>query len=298
MAVKRPSRKNAGIMPKRKEPTKNAILARKVSKLLEVMRALRSEKGCPWDKKQTHATLKPYLIEECAEFLDAVDENDRDNILEELGDILLHIVFHSQIAHENGNFTFEDVVEAVTNKLIRRHPHVFGEKFADTPDRVIELWQEVKKKEKPDKKKSELDGIPHHFPALFRAEEIQKRAAKFGFDWESSSQIIAKIEEELGELKEALKLSDKKKIEEEIGDLLFSIVNLARFLKGHSAEELLARTTAKFKKRFVYIEQKLAETGRTPAESNINEMDSLWNEAKKKVIKKSEKSKSQNLKKN
>ncbi len=259
---------------------RNAKLDKKLRKLLGVMGTLRSDKGCPWDREQTHSSLKPYLIEECAEFLDAVDAKDRDNILEELGDILLHIVFHSQIAKENGTFEFEDVVEAVTDKLVRRHPHVFANELAGDSADVIEIWQEVKKKEKGRARESHLDGIPHHFPALFRAEEVQKRAAKIGFDWDNSQDIVSKIEEEFQELKHAMKEEDSDRINEEIGDLLFSVVNLARFLKGPSAEELLAKTNSKFKSRFMYIEKKLKEKGSSPDKSSLAEMDSLWKEAK------------------
>ncbi len=267
-------------MPSMKQdPSKK--LPEKVRKLLDVMKKLRSEIGCPWDKEQTHESLKPYLMEECAELLDAIDEKDRDGILEELGDVLLHIVFHSQIADENNSFAFEDVVDSVTDKLIRRHPHVFSDLSAKDSEEVLKLWQDVKKTEKGKNYDSHLDGIPRHFPALFRAEEFQKRAAKVGFDWNSPEQIMEKIEEELAELKEALAKNEKSMINEEIGDMLFSIVNLARFLKGPSAEELLAKTTEKFKRRFKYIERKLKEKGSSPEKSTLLEMDNLWNESKK-----------------
>lgn len=254
----------------------------KVLKLLEIMRKLRSEEGCPWDREQSHVTLKPYLVEECAELLDAIDEADRNSIVEELGDVLLHIVFHSQIGVENGTFSFEDVVDVVSEKLIRRHPHVFADSLADNTEDVLRLWQEVKKKEKGGMEpESCLDGIPRHFPALHRAEEIQKRAAKKGFDWTSPVQIVEKIEEEVRELKESLAEGDKIKIEDEIGDVIFSAVNLARFLRGKSAEEIVATTTEKFKKRFRHIEKRLKEKGSSLEDSTLEEMDKLWDEAKK-----------------
>jgi tetrapyrrole methylase family protein/MazG family protein len=253
----------------------------KIRKLIDVMKKLRSENGCPWDKEQTHNSLKPFLVEECAELLDAIDDGDKDNVLEELGDILLHVVFHAQIASETRSFDFDDVVDVVTKKLIRRHPHVFGGKKAGDSAEVLEIWREVKKKEKERIVKSSLDGIPRHFPALHRAAEIQKRAAKLGFDWSSHEQIIEKIEEELDELKKALKKGRITEINEEIGDLLFSVVNLSRFLKGPGADELLAATTLKFSRRFKFIEKKLLEKGKTPEQSSLAEMDGLWNEAKK-----------------
>ncbi len=253
----------------------------KIVKLLEIMRKLRSDEGCPWDREQSHSTLKPYLVEECAELLDAIDEADRNSIVEELGDVLLHIVFHSQIGVENGTFSFEDVVDVVSEKLIRRHPHVFADSSADSSEDVLLLWQEIKKKEKGrSEPESCLDGIPRHFPALHRAEEIQKRAAKKGFDWTTPDQIVEKIEEEVSELRESIAEGDKKKIEDEIGDVIFSAVNLARFMGGKSAEEILAATTEKFKKRFKHIEKSLREKGSSLEASTLGEMDKLWNEAK------------------
>ncbi len=257
-----------------------------LQKLLDVMKTLRSEKGCPWDREQTHESLKPFLIEECAELLDAIDDGDKDAVLEELGDILLHVVFHAQIADEGGRFDFADIIETIVAKLVRRHPHVFGSAKADDPEKVLHLWKQIKKEEKRSKgivRKSLLDGIPRHLPALKRAEDLQRRAAKVGFDWQRPRQIIAKIEEELKELKAALNKGRRRMIEDEIGDLLFSTVNLSRFLKTASAEELLARTNAKFARRFNYIEDRLREKGRTPETSTIEEMDCLWNESKKKA---------------
>jgi tetrapyrrole methylase family protein/MazG family protein len=249
-----------------------------VDDLIDLMRHLRSEKGCPWDKEQTHASLKQYLIEESAEFLDAVDDKDNDGMKEELGDILLHIVFHSQMASERGAFDFSDVADGVVQKMRRRHPHVFGNSRAKDSAEVLEMWEKIKKGEK--KKTSAVSGL-RNLPALFRAHEVQKKAAKCGFDWRSEDEIISKIEEELTELKAAMRKGAVDEIEDEIGDMLFSLVNLARFLKHKNAEEILAVTTTKFQKRFHHIEQELKNRNKTFSDSNIQEMESLWQEAKK-----------------
>lgn len=252
-----------------------------INDMLNVMKILRSKKGCPWDREQTHQSLKKYLIEECAEFLDAVDDKDDEGMKEEIGDVLLHVIFHCQIASERGAFNFHDVVNNLCKKLRRRHPHIFGDSRpkADSSKDVLQIWEDVKKKEGK-KEKSNVDGL-RHFPALFRAEEVQKKAAKVGFDWNNSTDILDKIKEELTELEEAMNQKSRAKIEEELGDMLFAIVNLARFLKGKSAEEILAKTTAKFQKRFRFIEKKLAKKGKTPSQSTISEMESLWKMAKK-----------------
>ncbi|MCK5843426.1 MAG: nucleoside triphosphate pyrophosphohydrolase, partial [Victivallales bacterium] len=195
-----------------------------IFRLLDVLSALRSDNGCPWDKEQTHSSLKKFLVEECAELLDAIDDGDDDHIREELGDVLLHIVFHSKIAEQEERFTFDDVAKAITEKMIRRHPHVFADARADNPDEVLEIWQGVKKKEKPPKhEESILDRVPRHFPALARADELQKRAAKVGFDWKRPEQIVEKIEEELTELKSAFESGDDASIDDEIGDLMFAV---------------------------------------------------------------------------
>lgn len=257
---------------------------RPIDQLVSVMEKLRSEKGCPWDREQTHSSLKKHLMEECAELMDAIDDKDQEGICEELGDLLMHIVFHSRIAEENKTFTFEDVARGITEKMIRRHPHVFGDRKAENSGEVVEMWESIKKQEKKERnreRKSLMDGIPRHLPALFRAHEMQRKAAKVGFDWNDSGQIVAKIEEEMEELKKALASGDEKSVNEEIGDLIFSAVNLARFRKEKSAEEILAGTIQKFERRFRYIEEKLASAGKSAETSSPEEMDSLWNEAKK-----------------
>jgi tetrapyrrole methylase family protein/MazG family protein len=253
----------------------------KISELVEVIRTLLSENGCPWDREQTHSTLKKFLIEECAELLDAIDDNDDEGICEELGDILMHIVFHSAIAEKEGRFSFDDVIEVVTAKMIRRHPHVFGTETAENADAVLDIWHKVKSEEKGDRGfTSVLDGIPRHMPALSRARDLQKKAAKVGFDWEKQEQVLEKIEEELEELKQAFASGDNSAIEEEIGDLLFAVVNFSRFRKGTPAEELLAKANEKFINRFRYIEQQLKKQGKTPDDASIEEMEFLWNKSK------------------
>lgn len=255
-----------------------------IKTLLKIMRRLRSEKGCPWDREQTHESLKKYLIEESAEFLDSVDDGDDEGMKEELGDVLLHIVFHSAIAEERGAFSFNDVVEDICGKMMRRHPHVFGKSKASNSKEVLKIWENIKKDEKKadGKSKSAVAGV-RHYPALFRAHEIQKKAEKHGFDWRCKEEVVEKIEEELVELKAALKGGKRNEIEEELGDMLFSLVNLSRFLKGKTAEELLAATNAKFQERFMFIESELHKKGKTVGESNIDEMEKLWRRSKEKV---------------
>ncbi len=255
-----------------------------MKELVDVMRKLRSPEGCPWDRKQTHRSLMPFLLEECGELLDAIDAEDDENFREELGDVLMHIVLHSVMAEERGTFSFDDVVRAIVAKMKHRHPHVFSDASASTPEEVVGLWEKVKAKEPshaPGKEASILDGVPNHCPALIQAEKIQKKAAKVGFDWSTQEQILDKIEEEVGELRAAMKSGEEEHIDDELGDLLFAVANLSRFRKRDSSELLLARANKKFKKRFAYIEKKLAEQHRAPEECTLEELDALWNEAKK-----------------
>jgi len=248
-------------------------------RLITIMARLRSPAGCPWDKEQTHQSLKPYLIEETYEVIDAIDQNDDDEIVEELGDLLLQIVFHSQIASEENRFTIDDVAGAIVDKLIRRHPHVFGDVQADTPDEVVKNWEAIKASEKPTKRTSLLDGIPQHLPALFRAQRLQEKAARVGFDWDHIADVAKKLREETEELINAHKTSSREEIQEEFGDLLFALVNLSRFL-NISPEEALTQTNEKFRTRFRYIEAELASVGKTPQDATLHEMDKLWEAAK------------------
>lgn len=255
-----------------------------MQKLVDIMKALRAPDGCPWDKVQTHKSLKKCSMEECAELMDAIEEEDSPGMCEELGDLLMHVVLHSVIAEERGAFTFDDVVQGINAKMIRRHPHVFGdEKVNDTAD-VLKLWETVKKQEHKNDRKSLMDGIPYHCPALLQAEKMQKKAAKVGFDWNSQEQILEKIKEELAEVEGAISEGNEEHIDEELGDFLFAVTNLVRFRKRNSSEDLLAAANRKFVKRFRYIEEKLEEQGKDIENVSLEEMDSLWNEAKKKGI--------------
>ena len=265
-------------------------MSEKFNELVKVMKRLRAPGGCPWDAEQTYATLAPYLLEETYEAFDAIQEADETgdtmNLREELGDVLLQVVFHSTIAAEKGDFTIDEVIEGVTNKLVFRHPHVFGDKTLETADDVLSNWDELKKAERAQTGKIEkqrdsiLDEISRHFPALLEGLKISKKAAKTGFDWENAEQIFEKLNEEIGELKEAINENESDKISEEIGDLLFVIVNLARKLKVEP-ETALKKTNRKFRKRFAFIESQLKSQNKTLEDSNLEEMDALWNEAKK-----------------
>lgn len=253
--------------------------------LLDLMAQLRHpEKGCPWDVKQDFTTLIPYIIEEAYEVVDAIERNDLDDLRSELGDLLLQVVFHSQIASEQGHFTFEEVSEAICDKLVRRHPHVFGDAvFANDAERH-QAWEQAKADERQEKNKSPeqtsvLDGVPTSLPALLECEKIQNRAAHFGFDWTTVEPVFDKVQEELDEVKEAWLSGDQAHIEEEIGDLLLVAVNLARHLKVNP-ELALKHSTKKFSRRFQYIEQQVAKSGRDLTNCALAELDAYWDEAK------------------
>ena len=251
-------------------------------RLVDIMARLRAPDGCPWDREQNHETLKPYLIEEAYEVLDAIDDEDPKGLTEELGDVLLQVVFHAQVAREAGHFEIEDVARAISDKLVRRHPHVFGDVEAKNSDEVLVNWEQIKSEERKEKGKenaSQMDGIPRHLPALQCAERIQKKAARVGFDWETTEEIAAKAREEVEEFIEVLASGDRDKMLDELGDVLFSIVNLARFV-GLPPEEALTRTNTKFIRRFNYIEEKLRRRGTTPEASTLEEMDELWEQSK------------------
>jgi len=247
--------------------------------LVEIMRRLRGPDGCPWDREQTHRSLIPYLLEEVYEVIDSIESNNPQQLREELGDLLLHVVFHCQIAAEQEFFAVEDTISAITTKLIQRHPHIFSQKKDLTPEEVTQNWEKIKLREKHGSGESALSGIPRTAPALLKAFRLQQKAARFGFDWERWQDVLRKTEEEIGELKKAIEQETAEKIEEEIGDLLFAVVNLARFVKV-DPETALNRMNRKFMERFQYIERKLAERGKNLNDSNLEEMDALWNEAK------------------
>jgi ATP diphosphatase len=267
--------------------------SRDVSRLIEIMRALRQPvTGCPWDVEQTFATIAPYTLEEAYEVADAVARGDLVDLREELGDLLLQVVFHAQMADEQGAFDFGGVVEAITTKLIRRHPHVFGPKNDLTPDEVKAQWDLIKAEEKAeraaaraaaglpdDRGASILDGVPDALPALTRAEKLQGKAAKVGFDWGAVGPVLDKIEEEIAETREALAAGRAERIAEEIGDLLFAMTNLARHARV-DPEEALRAANRKFARRFAHVETRLAARGKRPEQSTLDEMDALWNEAR------------------
>ena len=251
-------------------------------KLLYIMAQLRGPEGCPWDKKQDFYSLKPYIIEEAYEVVEALEEKNMDSLKEELGDLLLQVIFQAQIGKEKEIFDIDDIIRTISNKLIRRHPHVFGKKKVDTSQEVKKLWEEIKSEERNNKSKgSLLDNISKVQPALNQAYEIQLKAAEVGFDWDNIEDVVKKIDEEVLELKEVL--DDKKvdKIEDELGDLLFAVVNLSRF-KKINPEIALLRTINKFKKRFKYIEEMVEKEDEDINEVSLKKLDSYWNQAKEK----------------
>lgn len=252
-----------------------------VQELVRILARLRAEDGCPWDREQTHLSLKPYLVEESAEFLDALDDGDDHAMAEELGDILLQLVFHCQIAREDGRFDLQEAARLCCEKMIRRHPHVFGEAQADDANAVLDQWDKIKATEKgKEARASAVSGVPRHLPALHRARDIQKKAAKVGFDWPELDGVLAKIEEELQETREALRQGDSAAVAEEIGDLLFAVVNLSRF-QGECPEQLLHGTVRKFQARFAAMEALIAEQGRSLNECDLDRMEAAWQQAKR-----------------
>lgn len=257
------------------------------ARLVATMRRLRAPDGCPWDREQTIASLKPYLLEETYEVMDAIEREDWAALSEELGDLLLQPVFQAEIAASEGRFTITEPLEAIVEKLIRRHPHVFGTVEAETSDEVLRNWEQIKRGEKARKAEangerddaSMLDSLPRALPALAEAQRITSRAAKVGFDWPGIREVLEKLHEEIGELDEARKAGDVDKVEDEFGDLLFVMANLSRFLKV-DAEQALRRTNLKFRERFAYVERRLREQNREIQDSTLEEMESLWQEAK------------------
>ena len=254
----------------------------KFGELLDVMAQLRGANGCPWDKEQTHRSLKPCLLEETYELLDALDDGDPNKLREELGDVLLQIVFHSQIASEEGRFTVKEVISQLTDKLVRRHPYVFaGEPLPEDTAAVLKQRLQIKANEKKEgEAESALGNVPKAMPALARAQRITARASHLGFDWPEIAPVWSKVEEEIKELKNAAATDDRHRIGEELGDLIFSLVNLARFL-DLEAEEALARTIDRFTRRFRHIETRLKVAGKRLDQSSLEEMDKLWEEAKR-----------------
>jgi nucleoside triphosphate diphosphatase len=249
------------------------------TRLVAIMAQLRAPGGCPWDREQTFDTIKPYLLEETYEVLDAIDSRDWQELADELGDLLLQVVFFSQMAAEQGYFDVADSIAAINSKLIRRHPHVFGDGDAKTAADVLRRWDEIKATEK-DRPKGLLAGIPRSLPSLVEAQKIAAKAAGAGFDWENIDQVFDKMREELGELDEARKEGAQEKIEDEVGDLLFVLVNVARFLKV-DPEQALRKTNTKFRRRFAHVEDGLDAQGKTLDAASIGEMEELWQAAKR-----------------
>lgn len=264
-----------------------------ITRLIEIMEALRQpETGCPWDVVQTFETIKPYTLEEAYEVADAIERADMDDLCDELGDLLLQVVFHARMAEEAGDFAFGDVVEAITRKMIRRHPHVFARSDADTPQAVKLQWDQIKQAEKAERRdrrarrglpedaaKGHLGSVQRSFPALVEALKLQERAAKVGFDWSSPEPILDKIEEEIAELREALTSNDKAKVADELGDLIFAVVNIGRHV-GADPEMALRGTNTKFRRRFSHIETTLDANGENLEEATLERMEELWQAAK------------------
>ncbi|MEL6436727.1 MAG: nucleoside triphosphate pyrophosphohydrolase [Pseudomonadota bacterium] len=270
--------------------------SRDIARLLEIMRRLRDpQTGCPWDVEQTFATISPYTIEEAYEVADAIERDDMIDLPDELGDLLLQVVFHARMAEEGGYFDFGDVVEAITRKMIRRHPHVFGDETVRGQKLAKGAWERIKGEEKAEKRAARvasgsgvdteglapslLDDIPRALPATSRALKIQKRMATVGFDWDQAAPILDKLEEEIAEVREAMALGEREKVRGEVGDLLFVVVNLARHL-DIEPEDALETTNRKAMSRFRYIEQQLAARGKSPKDVGLDEMEALWQAAK------------------
>jgi len=259
----------------------NKLIAQTYIELLEVLRKLRAPEGCPWDRKQTSESLVPYLLEETYEIIEAIEEGDVETLKEELGDLSLHILFQAELARESGKFNISDSLKHISEKLIRRHPHVFNKNNSkQSIDDINKSWETEKQKEK--QRNNILDGVPKNLPALIRARRIQEKAANVGFDWDDKQPILDKIDEEVAELKEAITLKDPENIKDEIGDVLFSMVNLSRFL-DINPEDALRMTISKFETRFAQVEKELKKRGKSLTDSTLEEMDEIWNLVKKKA---------------
>jgi MazG family protein len=249
-------------------------------RLVDVMATLRSPAGCPWDRAQDSTSLKPYLLEEAYEVLDAIEEGLPHKLKDELGDLLFQVIFHAQLARERADFDIYDILAGTIAKMTRRHPHVFGSAAASTPKEALQNWEEIKRQEKSaEQATSILDGVPRQLPSLLRAQRLQDKAARVGFDWPDVEQVWEKLSEELRELRASIHQANRAAIEEELGDTLFSLVNLARFLEINP-DEALHKTTTKFIQRFQFIERELSRQGKTPKQATLAEMDALWEQAK------------------
>jgi MazG family protein len=252
-------------------------------RFVELIARLRAPGGCPWDREQTHQSLKPMTIEEAYEVLEAIDDGDDAHLAGELGDLLLQVVFHAEIAAGEGRFAIGDVIQAVSDKMVRRHPHVFGDQSASSSGEVLRNWEALKRAEQAERGEassaSMLDAVSKRLPAVMEAYQMTTKASRVGFDWPDTAGVLEKVEEELGEVREAVARGDARALADEVGDLLFAAVNLARLL-GADPESALKAANRKFRRRFRHVEDRLRERGLSPAESSLEEMESLWTEAK------------------
>jgi tetrapyrrole methylase family protein / MazG family protein len=249
-------------------------------RLVDIMAMLRSPAGCPWDRAQDSTSLKPYLLEEAYEVLEAIEEGTPHKLKDELGDLLFQVIFHAQLARERGEFDVYDILAGTIAKMTRRHPHVFGAAAASTPKEALQNWEEIKREEKAaDHETSVLDGVPRQLPSLLRAQRLQDKAARVGFDWPEVEQVWRKLSEELQELRAAMARNNRTEIAAELGDVLFVLVNLARWLEINP-DEALHQTSQKFIRRFQFIERELSRQGKTPKQSTLAQMDALWEQAK------------------
>jgi len=263
--------------------TIRAMSKRTFTDLVELMTRLRAPGGCPWDREQTFTDLKPFVIEEAYEVVEAIDRDDRESLREEIGDLLLEAVFLAEIAREEGTFDIDDSITTVHDKLVRRHPHVFGDVKADSADAVLQNWERLKSAERRVQKQGILSGVPRSLPALLKAVRLTEKAARVGFDWRSTEDVFEKLDEETRELQEALERNERAEIEHELGDLLFTIANIARRLEIN-AEEALQAANRKFTRRFEAIESSLHESSRTFDDVTLEQMDAMWEEAKKRGL--------------
>ena len=251
--------------------------------LMNILRRLRAPDGCPWDRKQTRESLVRHFESECGELIDAIEHNDAPHICEELGDVLMNVLFQVVIAEENGEFTLTDVWREIVDKMIRRHAHVFGDKHAENPEEVLQIWQQVKAAERAEAGQvstSAMDDVKHSLSALTRAEKLQKKAAEFNFDWQKASDIVSKIKEETCEVEAALAQGDDDAVDEELGDLLFAVVNLIRFRKRANSEELMRQANRKFESRFRRMEAHAAARGVEFNTLSADELNAVWDEVK------------------
>jgi len=246
-----------------------------LQRFAETIAALRAPDGCPWDREQTHQTLVPYLIEECHECVDAIEGGDDDELCEELGDVLLQVVLHAQLAAERGAFTLQDVIDGIDAKMVRRHPHVFGDVEAASREDVADQWRKARRAEG----RTTLGGLPRSLPALARAQKMIRKVTAVGFDWPDVGGVVGKLHEEVGELVEAIEGRQPDRVRDELGDVLFVAVNVAHKL-GVAADEALRSTMGRFERRFGHVERRLAEEGRGPEDATLQEMDAFWDEAK------------------